>query len=82
MTDYSIIIGNRIKYLCKRRRISVRQLSIMAGGNYSTITDILNGKTQNPGIRTIHKIANAFDMTVADFLDFKELNEITIEDDR
>ena len=40
----------------------------------------MRGLTKNPGIITLHKIANAFNMTLAEFLDFDELNLYSFED--
>ncbi len=40
----------------------------------------MRGITKNPGIVSLHKIANAFNMTLAEFLDFDELNEYSFED--
>jgi len=40
----------------------------------------MRGETVNPKIRTLHKIASAFGMTLAEFLDYRELNEYSFED--
>lgn len=40
----------------------------------------MRGITKNPGIISIHKIANAFNMTLAEFLDFDELNDYSFDD--
>ena len=36
---------------------------------------------QNPGVKTIHKVALAFNMTLSEFLDFDKLNEYSFDDD-
>lgn len=54
--DYSEIIVNRILSLCKQRDISIYQLSIMSGVSHSTIDNLVNRKTYNPKIKTLHKI--------------------------
>ena len=41
----------------------------------------MRGLTKNPRIKTLHKIAIAFNMTLAEFLDFPELNAYSFEDD-
>ena len=64
--DYSEIIVNRILSLCKQRDISIYQLSIMSG---------------NPKIKTLHKIALAFGFTLAELVDFPELNDFSFEDE-
>ena len=52
----------------------------MSGINQSTIDNIVRGLTKNPRVMTLHKIAIAFNMTVAEFLDFKELNDYSFDD--
>lgn len=79
MIDYSKLLTSRIRFLCAQRTISIHQFSKMGGGKSSTINDILNGKTKNPSIKTIHEIASGFGLTVAEFLDFKEFNEAIIK---
>ena len=44
----------------------------------STLDNIVHGLTKNPRVKTMHKIALAFNMTLAEFLD---LNEYSFEDD-
>ena len=78
---YSQIIVNRILDLCRQRGINVYQLSIMSGVSHSTVENLLNRKTFNPKIKTLHKIATAFSRTVAELLDFEELNNFSFDDD-
>lgn len=52
----------------------------MAGLRQSSVDNIVNGRTKNPGAANLHKIAIAFGMTLAEFLDFKELNEFSFEE--
>lgn len=71
---YADILINRIKSLCGSRGITIYQLSIMSGISHSTLDNLMNNHTFNPRIQTLHKIALAFGMTLAEFLDFRELN--------
>ena len=41
----------------------------------------MNRKTNSPGIVTLHMVAIAFNMTLAEFLDFDELNDYSFESD-
>lgn len=75
------MIVNRIKSLCKSRGLSIHKLAEMSGVSQSTLDNLIGGKTYNPRIRTLHKVAIAFNMTVAEFLDFQELNDFSFEDD-
>lgn len=47
----------------------------------STLDNIVHGLTKNLRVKTLHKIALAFNMTLAEFLDFPDLNEYSFEDD-
>lgn len=52
----------------------------MSGVSHSTIDNIINRKTYNPRIKTLHKIALAFSLTVAELLDFDELNNYSFDE--
>lgn len=52
----------------------------MSGVKQSTLDNLMRGITKNPGIVSLHKIANAFNITLSEFLDFDELNEYSFED--
>lgn len=79
--DYSEIYVKRIRQLCKERGIAINKLATMSNVKQSTLDNIVRGLTKNPRIKTLHKIALAFNMTVAEFLDFKELNDYAFDDD-
>ena len=81
MDVYWQILVDRILALCKQREMSIYQLSIMSDVSYSTLDNFINRKTFNPKIKTLHKIATAFSMTVAEFLDFPELNDYSFADE-
>ncbi|MBC3516506.1 helix-turn-helix transcriptional regulator [Neobittarella massiliensis] len=78
---YAQIIVDRIVSLCKQRKISIYKLAEMSGITQSTLDNLIGGHTFNPKIRTLHKVANAFNMTVAEFLNFPALNNYSFEDD-
>ncbi len=78
--EYSKLYIQRIRGICNSRGISINALAKMAGMKQSTLDNIVRGITKNPGIRTLHKIALAFGMTLAEFLDFEELNDYSFED--
>ena len=52
----------------------------MSGVKQSTLDNIVRGLTHDPRAKTLHKIAIAFNMTLAEFLDFTELNEYSFEE--
>lgn len=78
--NYSNIIIKRIETLCLGRRISYNKLAKMSGLNQSTIDNIMRGITKNPRIITLHHIALGFNMTLAEFLDYDELNNVSFAD--
>lgn len=79
--DYSDLYVQRINSLCAQRGISIYKLSAMSGVKQSTLDNIVRGQTHNPKARTLHKIALAFNMTLAEFLDFPELNEYSFDEE-
>ncbi len=79
--EYSEIYVKRIKSLCKQRGIAINKLATMSGVNQSTLDNIVRGITKDPRVKTLHKVAIAFNMTLAEFLDFNELNDYSFEDE-
>ena len=79
--DYSDIYVRRIRSLCKERGIAINKLATMSDVKQSTLDNIVRGLTKNPRVKTLHKVAIAFNMTLAEFLDFDELNDYSFEDD-
>ena len=79
--EYSAIYVKRIRKLCKERGIAINKLAVMSDVKQSTLDNIVRGLTKNPRVKTLHKIALAFNMTLAEFLDFKELNDYSFDDD-
>ena len=78
--EYSEIYVKRIKSLCKQRGIAINKLATMSGVNQSTLDNIVRGITKDPRVKTLHKVAIAFNMTLSEFLDFDELNDYSFED--
>lgn len=79
--EYSDLYALRIKQLCKENGITINRLATLSGIRQSTIDNIIHGNSKNPKIRTLHKIAAVFEMTLSEFLDFQELNEYYIDEE-
>ena len=79
--DYSEIYIQRIKSLCRERGIAINKLATMSDVKQSTLDNIVRGLTKNPRVKTLHKLALAFNMTLSEFLDFDALNEYSFEDE-
>ena len=78
--EYSDIYVKRIRSLCKQRGIAINKLATMSGVNQSTLDNIVRGITKDPRVKTLHKIAIAFNMTLAEFLDFNDLNNYSFDE--
>ena len=78
---YSEAIIKTLTEICEERHITVNKLATLAGITQSTMQDLMTGKTKNPKLKTLHKIAVGLNMTVSELLDFKELNESIFDDE-
>lgn len=78
--DYSDLFVQRIRTLCRERGYSINKLSTLSNVKQSTLDNIMRGLTKNPRVQTLHRIALTFNMTLAEFLDFAELNDYSFED--
>ena len=79
--EYSELYVKRIRKLCKDRKITINKLATMSDVKQSTLDNIVRGLTKTPRVKTLHKIALAFGMTLAESLDFDELNDYSFDDD-
>ena len=78
---YSEIITKRILALCKKQNITINKLATLSGMKQSTLENIIKGNTKSPGLRTLHRISQGFNMTISALLDFPEINEMQFEDE-
>ena len=78
---YSEVIILRLNELCQERGITVNKLANISGITQSTVENIIAGKTKNPKLKTLHKIAVGLNMTVSELLDFPEMNETQFDDE-
>ena len=78
---YSDVIIKRLTTLCNERNITVNKLATLSGITQSTVENIMSGKTKNPKLKTLHKLAIGLNMSVSELLDFPEMNETIFEDE-
>ena len=78
---YSDVIRRRLEYLIDQRGITVNRLATLSGITQSTVENIVHGKTRNPKLKTLHRLACGLDMTVSELLDFPEMDETTFDDE-
>ena len=69
----------RILQLLEQRKMSIHKLATSSGVAPSTIKNILYGKSQNPGIVTIKMLCDGLDITLVDFFNCEEFNELSQE---
>ena len=72
-------VVNRIRQLCKEKKITPNALSYASGISQSTVKSILNGESCNPGIVTIKKICDGFGITITEFFDTEEFRNLEQE---
>ena len=65
-------VAKRILQICNNKDMSINSLANVCGISPSTIYSIINSKSQNPGIVTIKKICDGFQITLGEFFNTKE----------
>ena len=78
---YSDAVIKRLTALCAERDITVNKLASLSGITQSTVDNLIKGKTKNPKLKTLHKLAVGLNMTVSELLDFPGMNEVAFEDE-
>lgn len=78
---YSDVIITRLKELCAERGYTVNKLATRSGITQSTVENLMSGKTKNPKLKTLHRLAIGLDMTVSELLDFPEMNNTNFDDE-
>ena len=78
MGIYDVIV-KRILFLCKEQGITPNGLSYKSGVSQSTIKSILNGESKNPGIVTIKKLCDGFDISIVEFFNTPEFENLEQE---
>lgn len=78
---YSDAVIKRLTALCDERHITINKLATLSGITQSTVDNLIKGKTKNPKLKTLHKLAIGLDMTVSELLDFPEMNETVFDDE-
>ena len=69
-------VALRIIQLCRERGLTPNGISNIAAVPQSTIKSILNGESSNPGIVTIKKRCDGFEITLGEFFSTPEFDEL------
>ena len=78
MMTTRICVANRIIELCQERNMAIHALARSAGIPPSTVKNILNGASRNPGVVTIKMICDGLGISLTEFFDtdaFRELDQ-------
>ena len=62
-------IAKRILELCEQRHMAINSLANESGVAPSTVSSMLNEKSQNPGVVSIKKLCDGLGITLKDFFD-------------
>ena len=73
------VVAERIRELCRERKITPNGISNIAGVPQATIKSILNGESKNPGIVTIKKLCDGFGITLGTFFSTPEFDALEQE---
>jgi transcriptional regulator with XRE-family HTH domain len=72
-------IANRIIQLCNERNIAINELANLSGVAPSTVYSLLNEKSQNPGAVTIKKLCDGLEITLREFFNTPEFDNLEQE---
>ena len=77
--DTRSAVANRIEELCRERGITINWLSYISGVANSTIKGIFYNRSKNPGILTIKKLCDGFEITLGEFFSTPEFDALEQE---
>ena len=60
-------VARRILELCEEWNIAVNALGTISGVSPSTIYSMLNEKSQNPGVVSLKKLCDGFEISIREF---------------
>ncbi|MBE6896606.1 MAG: helix-turn-helix transcriptional regulator [Ruminococcaceae bacterium] len=72
-------VAKRIRELCKERGITPNGLSNISGVPQATVKSILNGESKNPGIVSIKKLCDGFEITLGEFFNTPDFDSLEQE---
>lgn len=78
MTLYEAI-SRRIFELCEERDVTINKIATISGITQSTLSNIINGASKNPTVATIKKICDGMGITLGEFFNTPEFNNLEQE---
>ncbi len=70
------VLVERINNLCKEKRMTYYALSYASAVPMTTLMHIVDKSTVNPGVMTIGKLCEGFGISLKEFFDAPEFDEI------
>lgn len=77
--DTYTAVKNRILQLLGEKKMSIHKLAMESAVAPSSIKNILYGKSQNPGIVTIKLLCDGFGISLAEFFNTEEFENLEQE---
>lgn len=77
--DTQQAVANRIRQLCKIYGLTPNGISNLAAVPQATVKSILNGESKNPGVVTIKKLCDGFEITLGEFFSTPEFDALEQE---
>lgn len=62
-------IAKRIIELCEQKSMAINALANASGVSPSTVYSMLNEKSQNPGVVSLKKLCDGWEITLREFFD-------------
>ncbi|MBQ7225623.1 MAG: helix-turn-helix transcriptional regulator [Clostridia bacterium] len=72
-------VAKRILELCDEKGIAINALANISGVSPSTVYSMLNEKSQNPGVVSLKKLCDGFDITLRSFFNSPIFDDIEQE---
>ncbi len=72
-------VKNRLIFLCGEKGITINKLARESGVAPSTVKNVLYGKSTNPGIVTLKKLCDGLGVSLTDFFNTAEFEELEQE---
>ena len=72
-------VVKRILTLCDEKKITINGLARLSALPPSTLKNIVNGTSRNPGVVTLKQICDGLDISLIDFFDTDDLRSIEQE---
>lgn len=77
--DTKTVVATRILQLCKENNLTINGLARLSAVPPSTLKNILNGVSKNPGVVTIKLLCDGLNITLADFFNTEEFKNLEQE---